>query len=313
MDLLEEAEKNTPKKQPKKYPFHYKVLSLFSVVRGYNIILIVLAQYLASIFIFAPYKALKDVLLDINLYLIVLASICVIAGGYIINNFYDLKKDLVNRPFKSRLDSLVTQKTQLYLYFTLNALGFLFSLLVSWRAALFFAVYIFLLWLYSHKLRHFPLIKLFGAVTLSMLPFFVVFVYYRNFSTFIFTHAAFLFFVLLIRELIKDLETIQGDIVSGVVTIPILYGEKFTKILIGLIIVFTLPPIYFLLKSPEIGYMRYYFYLVGIVLIPFLVLLFRADKKPNYMLLHTILKAIIVIGVFSLALLDTSVIIKRII
>ncbi|PID69482.1 MAG: ubiquinone biosynthesis protein UbiA [Flavobacteriales bacterium] len=313
MDLLKEAEKNTPKKQPKKYPYYYKVLSLFSVVRGYNIILIVIAQYLASIFIFASDKSLKDVLLDVNLYFVVLASTCVIAGGYIINNFYDLKKDLINRPFKSRLDSLITQKTQLYLYFTLNALGFLFSFLVSWRAALFFTIYIFLLWLYSHKLRHYPLVKLFSAVTLSLLPFFVIFVYYKNFSTFIFTHTAFLFFVLLMRELVKDLETIQGDIVSGIVTIPILYGEKFTKILIGFIIIFTFPPIYFLLKSPEIGYMRFYFYLVGLMLIPFLVLLFSANKKPNYMALHTILKIVIVIGVFSLALLDTSVIIKRII
>ena len=69
--------------------FVLKLFSLFSVVRGYNILTLVIAQYLASIFIFSPQHSLKVVLLDINLFFIVLATICVIASGYIINNFYD--------------------------------------------------------------------------------------------------------------------------------------------------------------------------------------------------------------------------------
>ena len=66
-----------------------KLLSLFSVVRGYNILVIVLAQYLTSVFILAPNIPLKKVLFDTNLFVIVLASAGVIAAGYIINNFYD--------------------------------------------------------------------------------------------------------------------------------------------------------------------------------------------------------------------------------
>jgi len=176
MDLLKVAENNTPK-TPKKYPFYYKFLSLLSVVRGYNIVIIVLAQYLASIFIFSPEKSLRQILLDLDLYFIVLATICVIASGYIINNFYDADKDRINRPQKTKIDSIVNQKTKLYIYFFLNFLGFCFGFLVSWRAALFFAVYIFLLWLYSHKLKQYPLIKLFSAAILAILPFFAIFVY----------------------------------------------------------------------------------------------------------------------------------------
>ena len=86
---------------------------MFSVVRGYNILVIVIAQYLASIYILAHDKPLRHVVLDLNLFMLVLASAASIAGGYIINNFYDSGKDLINRPIKSRLDKLVSQNTKL--------------------------------------------------------------------------------------------------------------------------------------------------------------------------------------------------------
>ena len=136
MDLLEIAKSN----HKKQAPFHYKLLSMLSVVRGYNIVAIALAQYLAAIFIFSPQKSLRYVLTDIHLYFIVLASACTIASGYIINNFYDREKDLINKPQKSALDSFISQKTKLQIYFIFNFLGVGFGLLVSWRAALFFAV-----------------------------------------------------------------------------------------------------------------------------------------------------------------------------
>jgi len=310
MDLLKAAENNTPK-QPNKYPFYYKFLSLLSVVRGYNIVIIVIAQYLASLFIFSPEKSLKQVLLNLDLYFIVLATTCVIASGYIINNFYDVDRDLINKPEKTKIDSIVSQKTKLYIYFLLNFLGFIFGFLVSWRAAVFFAVYIFLIWFYSHKLKQFPLVKLIAAAVLALLPFFAVFVFYKNFSTIIFTHASFLFFILLIRELVKDLETIQGDIIVDYMTLPIKYGERFSKMLISLIVFLTLPPIYFLLKYHEIGLMKYFFYFAVIVLVFFMISLWKYNSKKHYMLLHTILKLLIIAGVFSLAFIDTSVIINR--
>lgn len=307
MDLLEIAKNNTKKNQP----FYVKMLSLFSVVRGYNILLIVIAQYLASIFIFSPEKSLRYVLLDIDLYFIVLATTCVIAAGYIINNFYDFETDKINKPIKSKIDALVSQKIKLRIYFFLNFLGVCFGFLVSWRAALFFSVYIFLIWLYSHKLKKYPLTGLFLAAVLALLPFFAVFVYYKNFSEIIFTHAAFLFFILLIRELIKDLEKIKGDFVKNYQTIAVKYGEYFTKILITFLALLTLNPIYFLLKYPEIGGMRYYFYVSIVVLILFVCFLWFSKNKRHYTLLHVALKLLILAGVFSLALIDYSVIINK--
>ncbi|PCI36146.1 MAG: ubiquinone biosynthesis protein UbiA [Flavobacteriaceae bacterium] len=308
MDLLEITKNNSKKKAA----FWYKMLSMLSVVRGYNIFLIVLAQYLASIFIFSPEKSLKIVLFDVQLYLIVLATMCVVAAGYIINNFYDSETDRINRPEKSKLDALVNQKTKLKIYFLFNFLGVFFGLFVSFRAALFYAVYIFLIWFYSHKLKKYPLVSMFSAAVLALLPFFAVFVYYKNFSEVIFVHASFLFFLLLIRELVKDLEKIKGDVVQNYQTIPIKYGEYFTKMLLTLLVVLTLNPIYFLLNVYEVGGMRYYFYLSIACLVLFTAMLWRSSSKKQYLRLHVLLKLLLLAGVFSLSLIDYSVLISRI-
>ncbi|MDX1315593.1 MAG: ubiquinone biosynthesis protein UbiA, partial [Eudoraea sp.] len=83
-----------------------KMLSLFSIVRGYNVLMIILAQYLASVFILSPDLPLGQVVLDPSLFVLVLASSLVISGGYIINSLYDSEKVLINKPHKYMLDRL---------------------------------------------------------------------------------------------------------------------------------------------------------------------------------------------------------------
>ena len=119
-----------------------KFFSMFSVVRGYNILIIVLAQYLTSIYILAYDLPLRQVVFDLNLLMLILASSATIAGGYIINNFYDSEKDLINRPEKSMLDRLVSQNTKLSFYFVLNFLAVIMASAVSFKAVLFFSIYI---------------------------------------------------------------------------------------------------------------------------------------------------------------------------
>jgi 4-hydroxybenzoate polyprenyltransferase len=307
MDLLKEANINTKRKAP----FYYKFFSLFSVVRGYNIVVMLLAQVLSAIFVFAPNKPLSSVLFDYKLWALVFATASVVAGGYIINHFYDEGKDTINRPIKTQIDTFISQQTKLYSYFILNFLGLGFGLFVSWRAGLFFSVYIFMIWLYSHKLKRYPLTGFFSGALLTILPFFAVFAYYKNFSQVIFAHAGFLFFVLLIRELIKDLENLKGDMLFNYETIVVKYGEHFTRLLVSLIVLLTLIPIYLLLQYPEIGYMKIYFAFAIVLLTMVGVLVWFSTNKKRYVFLHNLLKLIIVTGVLSLILLDTSVIIER--
>ena len=282
---------------------------MFSVVRGYNIPVIALAQYLSAIFILAPEKRALDVLLDFNLFIIVLVSSLTIASGYIINNFYDSKKDLINRPNKSQLDRLVSQKTKLQVYFTVNFIVFLLAFLVSFRAVLFFSVYIFLIWFYSHKLKKITIIGNLTASFLAVLPFFAILLYYKNLYPQIFAHATFLFLLILIREMIKDLENIKGDIANDYQTIPVLFSETFSKKIITLLTISTIIPIYFLVEVFEVGYMDIYFYVSMIILIFFLQKLWNSNSKPDYLKLHNILKFLVVSGVFCIVLIDPTVLI----
>lgn len=286
-----------------------KIISMFSVVRGYNIPIIALAQYLSAIFIMAPEKRALTVLLDFNLFIIVIASGLTIASGYIINNFYDSKKDLINRPNKSQLDRLVSQRTKLQVYFTVNFVVALLALLVSFRAVLFFSVYIFLIWFYSHKLKKYPIIGNLTASLLAVLPFFAILLYYKNLYPQIFAHATFLFLLLLIREIIKDLENIKGDIANGYQTIPVKYGEVFAKKTITALTIITILPVYFLVEIYDVGYMDIYFYVSLIILIFFLLYLWKSTTKPDYLRLHNILKFLVVSGVFCIVLIDPEVLI----
>ncbi|NVN17432.1 ubiquinone biosynthesis protein UbiA [Muricauda sp. HICW] len=290
----------------------FKLLSLFSVVRGYNILVITFAQYLASIYILSPNIPLRKVVLDVNLFLIVTASALTIASGYIINNFYDAEKDLINKPTKSMLDRLVSQRFKLTTYFILNFLTVFAASYISFRAVLFFSAYIFGIWIYSHKLKRIPFVGNLVSSTLAIAPFFVVFVYYQNFQTVIFVHALFLFLLILAREMIKDLESMAGDLAQNYKTIPILYGAGVSKSIITFLIVLTLVPALLLIKTFDVGYMHYYFMACVILLIFFLALLWKAEGKMHYVWLHNIIKFIIVVGVFSILLIDVDVVLNRI-
>jgi 4-hydroxybenzoate polyprenyltransferase len=274
--------------------------------------MITLAQYLASIYILAPNLPLRKVVFDGNLFVIVLSSALAIAAGYIINNFYDAEKDLINKPRKSMLDRLVSQRTKLSTYFVLNFLSVFFASYVSFKAVVFFSAYIFGIWFYSHKLKKVPFLGNFVSATLAIAPFFAVFVYYKNFDTVIFVHALFLFLLILAREMIKDLENMAGDMAQNYKTIPILYGAKFSKTCIAILIGLTLLPAFLLIEYFDVGYMYLYFIGCIFLLMGFLMLLVKSNSKKHYVWLHNILKLIIILGVFSILLINVDLVLNRI-
>ena len=296
---------------PRKYKILLaKIFSLFSVVRGYNIFIIVLSQYLASIFILAQEKRAWDVVLDWRLFLIIFSSSLAIAAGYIINNFYDAEKDVINRPVKSHLDRLVSQNTKLKVYFLLNFLSVTLVLPVSWHASLFYGFYIFLLWFYSHKLKKFPVIGNLMAALLAMLPFFGILMYFKSSYPEIYINAFFLYLIILMRELIKDMENVPGDFANNYQTIPVRFGELTAKRVITILVFLTLIPIYLLIRDESMGYMAYYFYLCIAVLFVFLFRLWQSTTYLQYHRLHVSLKILILLGVFSIVLIKPSVIVS---
>ena len=289
-----------------------KMLSLFSVVRGYNILILVLAQYLTAAFILAPDLPLRDVIFDPNLFFLILSSATVIASGYIINNFYDSEKDLINRPKKTMLDRLISQRTKLSVYFILNFAAIIFASYVSFRAVIFFSVYIFMIWFYSHRIKKILFLGNIVASILAIIPFFVVFIYYKNFETVIFIHATFLFIMIAMRELVKDLENLKGDLIQNYKTIPVVYGEKWSKFFLSVLTILAVIPILLLTTKFDTGLMDYYFYTSLVLLVFFLLFLYFSNAKWQYLLLHNILKLIIVAGVFSSLLIDYKEVLNRV-
>ena len=281
----------------------FKFLSIFSVVRIYNILIIVLAQYLTSIFILSD-KKLFDVIFDFNLFLLILCSSLSIASGYIINNFYDQKKDIINKPIKSKIDDVVKKSTKLYFYFILNFVVIFFASIISLRAVIFFSVYIFFLWFYSHKLKRLLFLGNLFYSLLTITPFFAILLYYKNIDLIIAAYALFLFFILLLKDITKDLKNLVGDFTENYQTIPVAFGEDFSRIIISLITFINVILIINLFINFSDGYMNIYYGISLILLLFFTIKLYKSKKVSDYLELHNILRLIIGLGVFSIILLE---------
>ena len=256
-----------------------------------------------SIFILSD-KKLFDVIFDFNLFLLILCSSLSIASGYIINNFYDQKKDIINKPIKSKIDDVVKKSTKLYFYFILNFVVLFFASIISLRAVIFFSVYIFFLWFYSHKLKRLLFLGNLFYSLLTITPFFAILLYYKNIDLIITAYALFLFFILLLKDITKDLKNLVGDFTENYQTIPVAFGEDFSRIIISLITFINVILIINLFINFSDGYMNIYYGISLILLLIFTIKLYNSKKVSDYLELHNILRLIIGLGVFSIILLE---------
>ena len=289
-----------------------KLFSMFVVVRGFNLALIVFAQYITAIFIMAPNQSLSEILFDRPLFALILATVGAIASGYIINNFYDTEKDVINRPHQSILEQYVSQNTKLILYFIINFIVVIIASYVSFRSVLFFSVYIFAIWFYSHKIKKRPIIGNLISAILTITPFFAIFLYYKNYSGLIFVFGFYLFLVLSMRELVKDLENLKGDLTLNYKTIPVVYGEKIAKIMVVILVTINILVTWYLVSTYDLGKMDYFFYVSISLLSVVVAFIFSAQHQQQYMRIHTLLKLLVLLGVFSIILLNPSLILSKI-
>ena len=276
-----------------------KIFGLFSLVRGYNIVVLILAQYLTSRYILAPSSTFYEILFNLKLFYLVLATAFSTAAGYIINNFYDAEKDKINRPKKFLLEHLLSQQSQLVLYFLLNGATLIIAGAASFKAILFFTVYIFGIWIYSSSLKRLFWISNLFATLLAIIPFFAVTIYFKNFESVVIYHASFLFLLILIRDIVKDLQNYKGDWVQSYQTLPIVFGNLKTKTIVSALIFLNSIPIYLLIQS-YLGLMTYYFYFSTPYMLFVLVLLWKGSTQKMYLWIHNLLKVLIFLGVIGI-------------
>ena len=178
-------------------------------------LLLLLGQYLAALFVFEPSKSLGQILSDSGTHLTIWSSASLLVFGFLINSFYDLESDVINRPKQTAFERLVSQGTSLRIAVIALILGLMMAFIVSWRGLLFYGFYAFILWFYSHKLRNIPLLGHFSAALIGLLPFFGISVYHQYLSLHTLAFGGLIGLALFSRELLKDLLMVKGDAVVG--------------------------------------------------------------------------------------------------
>ncbi|MDG2147452.1 MAG: geranylgeranylglycerol-phosphate geranylgeranyltransferase [Flavobacteriaceae bacterium] len=276
-----------------------KVLGLFSIIRGYNILILILAQYLTARYVFSPNSNFEQIIFDLNLFYLVFATALSTSSGYIINNYFDAEKDKINRPQKFLIEHTISQGLQFRIYLLMNLTCLVVSWLFSLKAVIFFVTYILGILLYSVLIKRLFWLSNIYKAFLTILPFFAITLYFKNFEQIIFLYAGFLFLLILIKDIIKDFENFKGDWVHSYKTLPIVFGNPITKLIISTLILVTWFLIYLLTKN-DLGLIEYYFIFCMPYMFFILILTWISSTKKIYLWIHNLLKFIIVVGVFGI-------------
>lgn len=213
--------------------FTIKAFALLSIVRWLNILLTIFAQYLAALFVLTPGKTKWDVMANPKLHCLTLASAFIIAAGYIINSFYDLEKDLINRPEKTLFGRVVSRKNCLNSYFLFNTLGLGIAFLASYRIFIYYLVFAIALWAYSHKFQKISLVREIMASLLSVASFFSIGIFYHFITWPLFMYGCFAMLIIFTREILKGIEAYKGNAIFGYGTVATWLGiRKSTAIIL---------------------------------------------------------------------------------
>ena len=276
------------------------LVALFRLTRFWNLVIIAIAQYFAAAFLL---KIKQDVIWDWRLFVFSLSTVLIAAAGYIINDYYDIKIDLINKPDRVVIGKSITRRYAILFHTFISSLGIILGTLVSLKIGLVNIICFFLLWLYSNKLKRQPFIGNLLVAILTGLAIGLVNLLYEVNNTLVVIYALFALFVTLVREIVKDIEDMKGDNTFGCKTLPILWGIRKTKWLLYLIIAtFALVAIFF-----NITYnLLQPFYFVVILFLPLGFMVFRlvrADTKKEFYQLSQFCKVIMLLGIFSMMLI----------
>ncbi|WP_323755721.1 geranylgeranylglycerol-phosphate geranylgeranyltransferase [Roseivirga sp.] len=265
------------------------------MIRGLNLVIVALTQYFTAIFLLREGLA-WELLNDEKFFLLVLSTVIITSAGYLINDYYDVKIDYVNRPDRVIVGKTLKRRRIIIAHTVLNFTGIGIGFYISPIIGIINFVAAFLLWLYSNQLKRLPFIGNFTIAILTGVTLFLVGQYFQEREYLILCYAIFAGFITLIREIIKDMEDLKGDERFGCKTLPIVFGiAKTKKIIYGIILAFC--AVVFLLMST----VNIVFPITLSVVMIFLIFeLLKADKIKDYGKLSTFCKVIMLIGVISM-------------
>jgi 4-hydroxybenzoate polyprenyltransferase len=218
-------------------------MPVIRLIRIPNLLIIALTMYLFRYCLIGKMLDLRGVWLglsDTDFLLLTLSVIVIAAAGYIINDYFDVSIDAVNKPEKVIIGRHISPDTAFRIYVALNVLGIIAGFYLALKVGNYKLGFINLLsagllWLYSSLYKKkFLLGNLVIAFLSALVPLIVAFFEpmreYASFG-FIKAYAAFAFLMTLVREIIKDIEDIEGDKAEGATTMPVYIGIIPSKII----------------------------------------------------------------------------------
>ncbi|WP_155296258.1 geranylgeranylglycerol-phosphate geranylgeranyltransferase [Spirosoma rigui] len=286
-------------------PFPAFVLGFLRLIRVQNLMIVVLTQFMARIFLIGPEPQgspanLLQILTDPTIWLLSFSTVCIAAAGYIINDYFDIKIDLVNKPQRVVIGRYLKRRVAIGTHQLLNIVGCLIGLYLSRWVFVIDVVSVSLLWFYSAKFKRQPLIGNVVISLLTALSFIVLAVYYRQNAQMLLIYALFSFGISLIREIIKDMQDIRGDARFGCQTLPIVWGLRRTKYLLYVLIGSFIATLFLIADSLNNQRLTIIFALLLLPLAFFTYRLVLADTRRDFGYLSTLCKLIMLMGVMSM-------------
>lgn len=283
----------------------YSILNFFYtlsvLVRFNNLIILGFMQYIARIFLVGTKDNIISHFVEPEIFLLASCTILVAAGGYIINDYYDIKIDLINKPDKVILGKYISRRVGLIINLTINILAIsMATFFLSLNVGLFISFCAFILWFYSNYLKRTAFLGNLCIAFLAFASLFMIYLFYQqNTKAFLF-FAFFSFLSTLIREIIKDCEDIKGDQMHGSRTLPIIYGITKTKYLILFLFAIL---IFLFFNSILYKFDTFSIYGFTFILIPTLYIAFqvwKADRKIHFKKISFYMKWLMVLGIIGI-------------
>ena len=303
-------------------------MAFLKLIRYKNLLMVLLTM------IFTKYALIHSFLKEtylshLEFSLLALSVVLITAGGYIINDIYDIETDKINKPNKVFINVTISKKNAWKSYYLLTVLGLTVSLYLSYNKHLPYHSFYFLftiigLYFYSKNLKRKVLL---GNLLVSILCALVIYLVFsfdfridkkaliENISidkihdlqfgkTFIEIFIFFSFLTTFIREIIKDIEDINGDLKLNAKTLPIVIGRKrASKVAFfssGLLLIFLLIVLQFF--QSDMLFLSYGIVLVLLPLLYFMYLLWTAENKKDFSKLSSLMKVIMLFGILSMLL-----------
>lgn len=304
-------------------------MKYLKLIRYQNLLLLALMQL---VFRFGYLELIK---IPLSLFywqysLLVLATVLIAAGGYVINDIFDQETDEINKPKNAIIGKHISESKAYTIYTSLTitgvACGFVLANSVSHpNFAVLFVLIATLLYFYASSLKQIAVVG--NIVVAALLAFSVIIIGIFDIipNTFdinraqmglafsiLFDYAKFAFMINIVREIIKDIEDINGDNSQGIRTLPIIIGTKKTTIIAFILLLIPTLYLFYYINDNLFANDLYYsiFYLLALVIAPMIFCLIKivnAKEKSDFHFISQLLKWIIFFGILSVAVITLNI------